>query len=61
VALGYRFPKRWGLLSVEVRNLFDQDFQYQDDSFRVSEFTKTQYSSRFIPDRVFLMSAKFDF
>jgi TonB dependent receptor len=30
VGLGYRFPKRWGLASIEVRNLFDENFQFQD-------------------------------
>lgn len=29
-ALGYRLPRRLGLLTVEAKNLFDQDFQYQD-------------------------------
>ena len=27
---GYRLPKRWGILSVEGRNLFNQSFHYQD-------------------------------
>ena len=30
LAIGYRFPKRFGLATVEVRNLFDQDFHFQD-------------------------------
>jgi outer membrane receptor protein involved in Fe transport len=29
-ALGYRFPRRLGIASIEVRNLFDQDFRFQD-------------------------------
>jgi hypothetical protein len=29
VAVGYRFPKRYGVLSFEVRNLFDNKFGYQ--------------------------------
>jgi tetratricopeptide (TPR) repeat protein len=29
-SLGYRFPKRRGAVTVEVRNLFDQDFNFQD-------------------------------
>jgi Flp pilus assembly protein TadD len=28
--LGYRFPKRLGLATLEVRNLFDENFQFQD-------------------------------
>jgi hypothetical protein len=29
-ALGYRFPKRFGLVTVEVNNLFDQRFNFMD-------------------------------
>ncbi len=32
VALGYRLPRRLGIASVEVRNLFDQSFRYEDVS-----------------------------
>jgi outer membrane receptor protein involved in Fe transport len=28
--LGYRLPKRRGLLSLNIENLFDKDFRYQD-------------------------------
>ena len=28
--IGYRLPKRYGLLTVEARNLFDEDFNFQD-------------------------------
>jgi len=30
VSFGYRLPRRWGLLTVEVRNLFDEEFRFQD-------------------------------
>jgi outer membrane receptor protein involved in Fe transport len=30
VAIGYRLPKRWGMVTLEVNNLFDQDFRYHD-------------------------------
>jgi outer membrane receptor protein involved in Fe transport len=33
-AVGYRSPKRAGLASLGVRNIFDTDFYYQDDSYR---------------------------
>jgi Flp pilus assembly protein TadD len=36
-ALGYRLPKRRGILSLEARNLFDQDFDNQDLNFITSE------------------------
>jgi outer membrane receptor protein involved in Fe transport len=47
VLVGYRLPKRWGIASVEVRNLFNEDFFYQDDNYRTSETV----APRFIPDR----------
>ena len=32
-AVGYRIPRRHGVISLEVRNLFDRTFAYQDLSF----------------------------
>ena len=29
-SIGYRLPKRWGVISLEVKNLFDQKFRFQD-------------------------------
>jgi tetratricopeptide (TPR) repeat protein len=29
-SIGYRLPKRWGILTLEAKNLFDKSFQYQD-------------------------------
>jgi len=29
-SIGYRLPKRYGILTVEARNLFDESFRYQD-------------------------------
>jgi tetratricopeptide (TPR) repeat protein len=29
-AIGYRLPKRWGLLTIGVRNLFNHSFRFQD-------------------------------
>jgi outer membrane receptor protein involved in Fe transport len=49
VAAGYRFPNRRGLVSLEVRNLLDSDFRYQDDSFR--EFTNEPSVGPYIPER----------
>jgi hypothetical protein len=28
--IGYRLPNRWGLVSIEARNLFDEEFKFQD-------------------------------
>lgn len=33
-AVGYRLSKRRGIISVGVSNLLDEEFRYQDDSFR---------------------------
>jgi hypothetical protein len=29
-SVGYRLPRRWGLIEVEARNLFDESFRFQD-------------------------------
>jgi hypothetical protein len=29
-SIGYRLPKRWGLITLDVRNLFDEKFKFQD-------------------------------
>ncbi|MDH3636679.1 MAG: TonB-dependent receptor [Gammaproteobacteria bacterium] len=46
-AIGYRLPRRRGILSLEVRNLFDEDFLFQDANIQRSEPS----NPRFIPDR----------
>ena len=33
-SVGYRFPNNRGSVSIEARNLTDQDFRFQDNSFR---------------------------
>jgi hypothetical protein len=48
-AIGYRFPQRRGQISLQVRNLFDNNFRYQDDSFRTTG--DESQVSRFIPRR----------
>jgi hypothetical protein len=30
LSLGYRLPRRWGVASLDVRNLFDSEFRFQD-------------------------------
>jgi outer membrane receptor protein involved in Fe transport len=47
--VGYRFPKRFGIASLEVNNLFNTGFHYQDDSFR--NFKDEPLSPRFVPER----------
>ncbi len=46
---GYRFPRRAGKLTLQVNNLFDKGFDYQDNSFR--EFGDSPSVSPFIPER----------
>ena len=29
-SLAYRLPRRWGILTLEARNLFDERFRFQD-------------------------------
>ena len=35
--LGYRFPQRRGLVTLEARNLFDQGFKLQDNNYRIAQ------------------------
>ena len=35
--VGYRLPKRFGLITFQISNILDQKFDYQDDSFRDSQ------------------------
>ena len=49
VAVGYRLPKRYGVLSFEVGNLFDKDFNFQGLDSRTSE--ETAINPQFFPER----------
>ena len=51
-AIGYRLPKRFGIVSLSVSNLFDSKFKYQDDNFR--EFQDNASIGPYIPDRQIL-------
>ncbi len=51
-AVGYRLPKRYGLLSLSVQNLFDKDFDYQDNSYRT--FSDQPYVSPYVPERTIM-------
>jgi hypothetical protein len=48
-AVGYRMPRRFGVVSIEGKNLFNTGFKYQDDSFR--EFRIDPVVNRFTPER----------
>lgn len=51
-AIGYRLPRRLGVASFQVRNLFDRQFNYLDDNYR--QFGETvPYISPYVPERTF--------
>ena len=50
VGLGYRLPKRQGIIALEARNLFDKKFYFQDYSFQTGEPINPLY----IPERTLL-------
>lgn len=56
-SLGYRLPNRRGIISLEVGNLLNEAFLFQDDNFRTSEIR----SPRFIPDRTILGQVTLNF
>ena len=47
-AVGYRFPKRRGMATLAVRNLFDTEFYYQDNSYR--EFSEDATTGPYFPE-----------
>jgi TonB dependent receptor/Tetratricopeptide repeat len=56
-AAGYRLPGRRGIFSLEVVNIADEEFKFQDDNFRTSETR----SARFVPDRTVLARLTLNF
>ncbi len=54
---GYRLPSRRGLISIEARNLFDQDFDYRQPHFYSSEPIRVRY----FPDRTVFARLTFNF
>jgi len=49
-SVGYRLPKRMGHVSLGVLNLFDEEFDYQDDSYR--EFSSEAVTGPYFPERM---------
>ena len=47
--LGYRFPKRRGMMSLGIKNLFETRLKFQDDSFR--EFRDEPVTGPYFPER----------
>ncbi len=50
VGLGYRLPKRQGIISLEARNVFDQQFRFQDYSFMSADQVSNPL---YLPERTF--------
>ena len=46
--LGYRLPKRWGIVALQINNMFDKDFYYQDNNFQTGDGTTNPL---YIPER----------
>ncbi|WP_394752026.1 tetratricopeptide repeat protein [Crenothrix sp.] len=47
-AVGYRFPKQYGMISLEAKNLLDKNFKYRDRSYQMNEYR----ASDLIPERL---------
>jgi tetratricopeptide (TPR) repeat protein len=49
-SIGWRFPKRFGIATLTVNNLFNEKFRYQDDSFREFRLEEPP-ASPYVPER----------
>jgi tetratricopeptide (TPR) repeat protein len=58
-AVGYRLPKRYGIVSLGIKNMFDEDFYYQDDSYR--EFRDEPATGPYFPDRTIVGKVSLSF
>jgi outer membrane receptor for ferric coprogen and ferric-rhodotorulic acid len=59
LSLGYRLPRRAGIVSLTVQNIFDKEFDYQDDSYR--EFQDEPSIGPYIPDRAIVGRVSLNF
>lgn len=58
-SVGYRLSKRRGVLSLAVKNLFDTEFRYQDDSYR--EFRGEPSIGPYFPTRTVMARVALSF
>ena len=56
-AIGYRFPKRLGMLSLEAKNIFDKKFKYRDRNFLMNE----DRSPEIFPEQTLFARLTFNF
>jgi tetratricopeptide (TPR) repeat protein len=59
LSFGYRLPKRMGSVSLEIQNAADEEFMYQDDSFR--EFSDEPSTGPYFPERTAFIRANLVF
>lgn len=57
--IGYRLPKRRGILSVEGRNLLNEEFFFRNIGLQQSE--QPLYNQRYSPDRTFFLRLTLNF
>ncbi|MEA1867127.1 MAG: tetratricopeptide repeat protein, partial [Thermodesulfobacteriota bacterium] len=57
-SIGYRLPKRYGIISVDMRNLFDQDFKFHDIEFQSGTKPRNVWIQ---PDRIVLVRLTLSF
>lgn len=58
IALGYRIPGRYGIVSAEIRNVFDKSFNYLGPDVRSPQ---KEFYPDFIPERTFLVRLSLSF
>lgn len=56
-SIGYRLPKRRGIIGLEALNLLDKGFKFQDDNYRSNE----PRGSRYVPERTVLATVTLSF
>jgi tetratricopeptide (TPR) repeat protein len=56
--VGYRLPNRRGIISLEARNLLDEEFFFQDLNIQT---VRDAVNPRFVPDRTIFIRATFAF
>jgi outer membrane receptor protein involved in Fe transport len=59
VSVGYRLPNRRGILTASVYNLFDEEFEYRDDSFRT--FQDEAVVAPYVPERTLRVQLSLNF
>jgi tetratricopeptide (TPR) repeat protein len=59
LVFGYRLPKRAGTISLGVRNLFGEEFRYQDDTYR--EYSDEPSTGPYFPDRTIIAQIGLNF